>query len=248
MNRSTPFFLAAMGLALLTCLLWATPTPAQAAAATPTTTTTPITQTVTATRNANLRSGPGTTYKVIGAVKAGQQLTVTDHNPAGDWLQLDTGAWIAAFLVKPATAAPPSAAATATPTKAASAPAPASTPTPPPPTATAAPEPIAGPPNVALLILTNHGSAEILAIRNDGSAPVNISGWWLNGSKGDETCTIPAGTVLDPGALYQIATGDSAPSGPGYSCGNKPIWNNGGETIYLHLSDGQTLSIESVRV
>lgn len=52
-----------------------------------------------AKRNANLRSGPGTTFTLVGTVQAGQALPVVGRNPAGDWLQLQSGAWIAAFLV-----------------------------------------------------------------------------------------------------------------------------------------------------
>lgn len=52
-----------------------------------------------ANRTANLRSGPGTTFPLVGTVQAGQALAVVARNPAGDWLQLQSGAWIAAFLV-----------------------------------------------------------------------------------------------------------------------------------------------------
>ncbi|HHW86815.1 MAG TPA: SH3 domain-containing protein [Chloroflexi bacterium] len=52
-----------------------------------------------ASSNANLRGGPGTGYPIVGGVKAGDALDVTARNQAGDWLQLASGAWIAAFLV-----------------------------------------------------------------------------------------------------------------------------------------------------
>lgn len=52
-----------------------------------------------ANRNANLRGGPGTNYPVVGGVSAGDALDVVARNPAGDWLQLRNGNWIAAFLV-----------------------------------------------------------------------------------------------------------------------------------------------------
>lgn len=52
-----------------------------------------------ANRAANLRSGPGSTFTLVGTVQAGQTLAVVGRNPAGDWLQLQSGAWIAAFLV-----------------------------------------------------------------------------------------------------------------------------------------------------
>jgi endonuclease YncB( thermonuclease family) len=61
-------------------------------------------QTVTVVTNARLRSGPGTTYSVVGGAKAGVTLTVVGPNTAGDWYELENGAWIAAFLVKPAPA------------------------------------------------------------------------------------------------------------------------------------------------
>ena len=53
----------------------------------------------TANTNANLREGPGTDYPVIGSTVAGQALQPVGRNSAGDWLQLATGAWIAATLV-----------------------------------------------------------------------------------------------------------------------------------------------------
>lgn len=52
-----------------------------------------------ANRAANLRGGPGITYAVVGGVYAGQALQVVGQNQAGDWLQLQSGQWIAAFLV-----------------------------------------------------------------------------------------------------------------------------------------------------
>jgi len=53
----------------------------------------------TANRDANLRSGPGTNYAVSGNVKTGQVLHIVAKNSDGGWLMLDTGLWIAAFLV-----------------------------------------------------------------------------------------------------------------------------------------------------
>jgi uncharacterized protein YraI len=63
-------------------------------------TTAQTTMTGTVTRNANLRSGPGTTYAVSGAARAGDAVTIVDATAAGDWYELDSGKWIAAFLVE----------------------------------------------------------------------------------------------------------------------------------------------------
>ena len=72
----------------------ATPRPAATATATTATSTQ-----ATANRNANLRAGPGTTYNQSGSASNGQVLTITGRNTDETWYQLNTGLWIAAFLV-----------------------------------------------------------------------------------------------------------------------------------------------------
>ncbi|CAN5563210.1 hypothetical protein BH10CHL1_BH10CHL1_07180 [soil metagenome] len=57
-------------------------------------------------RNANLRSGPGTSYAVTGKAVAGATVTIIGKNTAGDWYQLESKAWIAAFLVDVTLTAP----------------------------------------------------------------------------------------------------------------------------------------------
>jgi hypothetical protein len=74
-------------------------TPSQTAPAAVTAPSAATTRTGTVIRNANLRAGPGTTNAIVGSARKGTPLTIVATNPAGDWYQLDTGAWIAAFLV-----------------------------------------------------------------------------------------------------------------------------------------------------
>jgi endonuclease YncB( thermonuclease family) len=57
-------------------------------------------------RNANLRGGPGTSFAVVGKVQVGQTLSIVGANADSSWYQLDSGAWIAAFLVKTVANAP----------------------------------------------------------------------------------------------------------------------------------------------
>jgi len=331
-------------------------------------------QTGTVTRNANLRAGPGTTYAVRGSARAGSPVRIVDTTTAGDWYELDSGQWIAAFLVRldtvsvpgvqslpagavaaqavsitdgdtirvrldgvtyplryilvntPETDEPLGAEATAANRRlvegqtvyllqdvsetdrygrllryvfladgthvgaelvrqgfaqlasfppdiaraaeiqaaqqaamAAGRGLWASAPAPTPggrsgntvPVATATPVPAAvepaGAPDVALIIIANHNSEEILEIRNVGGAPLDLGGWRLDGSKGDDVCVVPDGTTLAPGAGYQVATGESQPQGAGFKCGDGPIWNNTGETIYLRGPAGVVVEIESVR-
>lgn len=81
----------------------ATVTPQQATTITATVTPTGTAKSDVVTgivnRDANLRAGPGTNHKIVGGVKAGQKITVASFDPDGSWLQMDNGAWIAAFLV-----------------------------------------------------------------------------------------------------------------------------------------------------
>ena len=49
--------------------------------------------------HANLREGPGVNFPVIGSLESGTTVIVKSRTDSGDWLQLDSGAWIAAFLI-----------------------------------------------------------------------------------------------------------------------------------------------------
>lgn len=193
--------------------------------------------------NANLRAGPGATYARVGGVKAGDDVTVAGCNDGCTWYKLDSGSWISASLVDLSSDASSPATATALPSRGAGVA--VATPTAA-PAAPATPVPT-NTPSVQLVVVANRSTAEVLEIRNTGSVALDISGWRLDGSKGDDFCIVSAGTSLAPGAGYQVATGDSQPQGVGLKCGDKPIWNNGGETIYLRGPGGVILSIESVK-
>lgn len=62
--------------------------PAAAAAAAP-----------TVRQNANLRAGPGTNYAIVGGAVKGRSLQLAGKSADGRWYQLQSGEWIAAFLV-----------------------------------------------------------------------------------------------------------------------------------------------------
>lgn len=219
------------------------PAPIDTPTEVPTSTPVPVSG-PSANGNANLRAGPGTGFAVAGSVQPGEQLEVIGRTPAGDWLKLATGLWIASKLVNDVPDAPVVEAPVlpTVPPTATSAPAAAPTATP------AAPEPPAAPApatfaDVRLVVIRNSGQDEILEIRNKGASAIDISGWELRGSKGEDFCIIPGGTVLQAGEGFQIATGDSQPTARGYKCGDKPIWNNDGETIILKALDGQVKQI-----
>ena len=76
-------------------ILVPTPTPTIAASIPPTVTT-----------DANLRSGPGTEFPIIGGTITGQVLEIVARNADASWYLLSNGGWVAAFLVS----SPPAAA------------------------------------------------------------------------------------------------------------------------------------------
>ena len=58
---------------------------------------TPTTPTVTT--DANLRSGPGTEFNVLGGTVTGQELNIVGRNADGTWFRLDNGGWVFGELI-----------------------------------------------------------------------------------------------------------------------------------------------------
>jgi hypothetical protein len=71
-----------------------TPTPPPPPAPAP-----PAVEASTVITNANLRTGPGLNFPVIGGLLAGREVDIVGQNAAGTWYLLSDGSWIAAFLI-----------------------------------------------------------------------------------------------------------------------------------------------------
>ncbi len=85
----------------------ATVTPTVAATITPTVATTVTATSVPTTEirstvpvTANLRGGPDISFPLVGEIKAGQTVKVVAQDASGNWYLLDSGQWIANFLVE----------------------------------------------------------------------------------------------------------------------------------------------------
>ena len=80
-----------------------TVTPEPTATAAPTATDTPAAPYVVASKAANLRSGPGTNYPVVGSAAAGKQYEITGRSPDGAWLEIccvkSASAWVAKSVI-----------------------------------------------------------------------------------------------------------------------------------------------------
>ncbi len=56
-------------------------------------------ETGTVIKSANIRSGPGVTYSIVGAAKPGQVVTIIGVSPNKEWTKIGPGHWIASFLI-----------------------------------------------------------------------------------------------------------------------------------------------------
>lgn len=72
------------------------PTPTPEATPVPTATE-PVSPTVTV--DANLRSGPGTTFEVLGGTVTGQAINIVGRNADSTWFRLDNDGWVLSTLV-----------------------------------------------------------------------------------------------------------------------------------------------------
>ncbi len=78
-------------------------------------------------------------------------------------------------------------------------------------------------PPVAGLDMKVDKSAETVVIANNGGAPLDLSGWRLVSVRGDQAVEIPAGTVLNPGAVLTVASGSSQGD---VAFGPRHVWHN----------------------
>jgi len=202
----------------------------------------------TANRNANLRSGPGTTFSVAGSVQAGQILNIIGKNQASDWLQLSDGKWIASFLVNNAPSGLPTVGETTTqPLQSPVQPAEQSTQTPIP----AQPTPVPAPSGAAKVIIQSIyydgqvyrvESDEYAVIANVGTSAINIGGWRLNAGDPGQDFRFPS-IDLGPGQSVRVYTNEYHSESGGYSFGSgKAIWNNKGDCGFLFDGGGNQVS------
>jgi hypothetical protein len=179
----------------------------------------------TVIKNANLRSGPGTTYAIAGTVKQGQIVKIVGKNANGTWYQLAKNQWIFATLVK-VTNSTPSSAPTATPTPK----------NPPPQNPPVQP----GTPKVVIQNVFYDGgvyqveSDEYAVIANMGTAPLNIGGWLLNAGDNGQNFIFPSFTIA-PGQSVRVYTDEIHAETGGFSFNiHRAIWNNKGDCGYLY--------------
>ena len=74
---------------------------------------------------------------------------------------------------------------------------------------------------------------EFVVIFNDGSDPIDLSGWILRDESTRHRYRFANGTTLGSGASIAISSAD-----PNWDPGGSPVWNNDGDMALLQLPDG----------
>ena len=69
---------------------------------------------------------------------------------------------------------------------------------------------------------------EVVGLVNEGTDPVDISGWTVRDESSRHRYTIPNATVIGPGDRLVIASDD-----PGWVPGGTAVWNNDGDMVML---------------
>ena len=107
----------------------------------------------------------------------------------------------------------------------------------------------------ALVIETVHADAEgddranlndeYVVFRNNGSSPLDLSGWTVTDAAG-KTYTFPDGYTLPAGATVTLHTGSGTDSETDLYWGSgSPIWNNDGDTVTVRNGDDAVVQTET---
>jgi competence protein ComEC len=79
---------------------------------------------------------------------------------------------------------------------------------------------------------------EYLVFRNVGEEPLDLSGWTVADEAG-HTYRFPDGTTLAPGKTLTLHTGSGTDGDGHYYWGSgRPVWNNGGDTVFVRTDEG----------
>lgn len=174
----------------------------------------------TANGSANLRSGPGNQFPIVGRTVDGQLLVIVARDESGNWLQLEEGEWIATFFVHNAPEGLPVAAPTSTPVQ----------------------TPISGVVGLRLGELFYDGETprteadEYIEIVNEGAA-INLDGWQLRDK--DNSVFVFPDYEMQPGERCRVYTGEYHPEWCGFSFDSgQGIWSNAGDIAILVNPEG----------
>lgn len=95
--------------------------------------------------------------------------------------------------------------------------------------------------HTAAVAITVDKVREVATLANTGSAPLDISGWWLVSLRGKQSYRLPARTILAPGATLRVVSGGATGS---YRFQQRNVWNNSSpDPAELRRTDGRVVAV-----
>jgi eukaryotic-like serine/threonine-protein kinase len=97
--------------------------------------------------------------------------------------------------------------------------------------------------DVQITLLSSSTTPEYILLQNQGTAPQDMSGWYIESTVGPQTFNFPAGFALAPGASVRIESYTGAKNDPPQTLLWSPdaIWNNAGDKAVLRNAAGKTI-------
>lgn len=98
--------------------------------------------------------------------------------------------------------------------------------------------------DVQIALLSSNTTPEYILLQNQGTAPQDMSGWYIESTVGPQTFNFPIGFTLAPGASVRVESYTGARNDPPQALLWSPeaIWNNAGDKAILRTAAGRTIS------
>lgn len=95
--------------------------------------------------------------------------------------------------------------------------------------------------DTAAVSMTVDKVREVATLANKGSAPLDVSGWWLVSLRGKQSYRFPAKTILAPGARLRVVSGGVPGS---HRFQQRNVWNNSSpDPAELRRADGRVVAV-----
>jgi hypothetical protein len=100
--------------------------------------------------------------------------------------------------------------------------------------------------DVQITQLNGSGTPEYVLIQNMGTAPQDLSGWYIESTIGPQTFNFPGGYKLAPGGTVRIESYTGAKNDPPDTLlwDTDPIWRNAGDKAVLRNTAGAAISTQ----
>ena len=97
---------------------------------------------------------------------------------------------------------------------------------------------------VTITLLSGLTIPEYIIIQNDGTAPQDLTGWYVESVVGPQTFNFPAGFTLAPSATVRIESYTGAKNDPPQTLlwSTDAIWRNTGDKAIVRNSAGAAIS------